>query len=73
MYFNKERWKWYNKYRPLQYFTTCHAPLLGWFYYITHTEEEIWFAEKEMISELCEFIAGFCEMDTCNGSNLSIQ
>lgn len=56
MYFNKKRWKMYLRYRTYRLFLTCHDnTLLSWRYYITHTEEEIWAAEKEAIQELRDF------------------
>ena len=43
MYFNKKRWKLYLRYRTNRMFMICEdMHLLNWFYYLTHTEEEIW-------------------------------
>ncbi len=57
LYFNKKRWKLYLRYRTYRMFMICgDTYLLGWFYYLTHTEEEIWAEEEKAIQELYAFI-----------------
>ena len=57
LYFNKKRWKLYLRYRTTRMFMICEdMHLLNWFYYLTHTEEEIWAEEEKALQELRAFI-----------------
>lgn len=57
MYFNKKRWEMFRQYQTRRLFLTCHSGhLLSWYYYFTHTEEEIRKAEKEAIQELYDYL-----------------
>ena len=60
MYFNKKRWQMYLRHRRYRMFMICEdVYLLGWFYYLTHTEEEIGAEEEKAIQELYAFIGKY--------------
>lgn len=56
MYFNKKRWNECNKRMGLSSCILCEPRLLSYLFYITHTEEEIFNAEREAIQNLIEII-----------------
>ena len=51
MYFNKKRWKEYKERMKLNCCILCQPRLLSEFFYITHTEEEIY----DIITEPSDF------------------
>lgn len=56
MYFNKKRWKEYKERMKLNCCILCQPRLLSEFFYITHTEEEIYDAEGREIQSLIDLI-----------------
>ena len=56
MYFNKKRWKEYKERMKLNCCILCQPRLLSDFFYITHTEEEIFDAERREIQSLIDLI-----------------